>query len=283
MRTNAYSIYNELDEKASLAEIYGAVIEGVRKLTLSNAMKSTAYTGNPAAGSVEFKRLVNADVTNYGAARSNGKGANIIAQPITVNIDQRKEIVEEINRGDLDTFGVPALMRRRVVNHLESMSTHLDIEFFKTASLAASNVIVDVEEIGYLKALELSIQTLETVKNNYVQGVSRNLIDVICSTAFYGEIREKLDQLPNPNVDTAAEEFGLYHGVRVYNSINLPDDVGALFMVRGAVALPVVTYPYTEPEKIPLSNEFAVSLFFNYGKKALTDDLIFKINNNTGT
>jgi hypothetical protein len=39
-----------------------------------------------------------------------------------------------------------------------------------------------------------------------------------------------------------------------------------------------VTYPYSEPEKIPLSNDYAVSLFFNYGVKALTDDLIFKIN-----
>ena len=46
-------------------------------------------------------------------------------------------------------------------------------------------------------------------------------------------------------------------------------------MIRGAVAQPVVVDQYSNPEKIPLSNDFAVSLFYDYGTKALTPDLIF--------
>ncbi len=45
---------------------------------------------------------------------------------------------------------------------------------------------------------------------------------------------------------------------------------------HGAVAQPVTSDQYGEPEKIPLSNDFAVSLFFNYGVQALTPDLMFK-------
>ena len=35
------------------------------------------------------------------------------------------------------------------------------------------------------------------------------------------------------------------------------------------------------PEKIPLSNDFAVSLFYDYGTKALTPDLILKMQTST--
>ena len=89
--------------------------------------------------------------------------------------------------------------------------------------------------------------------------------------------RSKLDALPTSKVDTAAEDFGLYHGVPVYSCINLPTGVSLLVMAVGSVAEPAVTYPYGEPEKIPLSNDFASALFYDYGVEALTPDLLFKI------
>ena len=89
-------------------------------------------------------------------------------------------------------------------------------------------------------------------------------------------------------MDTAAEDFAIFHGVRVYSSINLPvtseatsdsktktTTVHAIAMIEGAIAQPAVIYPYKEPEKIPLSNDYGVSMFFDYGAKALTPDLIF--------
>ena len=103
-----------------------------------------------------------------------------------------------------------------------------------------------------------------------------------------------LDTQSNPHVDTAGEEFGMYHGVRVYSCTRMPVTTetveetktkttvtDALLMVRGAVAQPVVVNQYGDPEKIQLSNDYAVSLFYDYGTKALTPDLIFKLQTST--
>ena len=274
-RQKAISLLQAAATKADLKEIYGIVIDNIQKDTMSNGLKSQAYTGNPAAGSVEFKRFVNSASKNYGAARTALKGDAITAPPTTVNLDTHKEIVEEVAKFDLDTFGVGSIMARRAANHIDTVVSDLDIAFFAAAGTAAT--AVTPTGTTAVEKLEEAILTLETVKNDYVRGVPRNMIVAVVAPAFYSAIRTKLDSLPNANVDTVAEEFGMYHGVRVYNGLNLPDGVDAIVMATGAVAQPVVTYQYGEPEKIPMSNDFAVSMFYDYGVKALTPDLIFKI------
>ena len=127
------------------------------------------------------------------------------------------------------------------------------------------------------------------MKNDYTDGIDRGLMDFVLSPAAYGSIRTFLDTQPNANVDTAGEEFGMYHGVRVYSCTRLPVTTETveetktkttvtygILMIRGAVAQPVITTPYGDPEKIPLSNDMAVSLFYDYGTEALTPDLILK-------
>lgn len=274
-RTQAISMLQAAGQKGELSEIYGIVIENVQKETLSNSLKSQAYTGNPAAGSVEFKRFVNSGSNEYGTARAAGKGTSITAPPVTVNLDTHREIVEEMAKFDLDTFGVANILSRRAANHIDTMASELDTAFFKAAADSATALTTTASTS--LEKLEELILSLETVKNDYVRGVNRNMINVVVSPAFYSDIRTKLDSLPSSNVDTAAEGFAMYHGVKVYSGLNLPEGVNALAMAQGAVAMPVVTNQYGEPEKIPLSNDYAVSLFFDYGTKALTPDLIFKI------
>lgn len=273
-RTTAISLLQGADTPATLEEIYGRVIENVQKSTLSTALKSQNYTGNPAAGSVEFKRFVNAESKDYGTARTAGKGDKVIAPPTTVNLDTHKEIVEEAAKFDLDTFGVANIMRRRADNHVTSMGAELDRNFFTAAAneaTAFTPAATDIQEI-----MEEMIQTLETVRNDYTDGVDRSMMDLVLSPVQYGKLRIFLDTQANPNVDTAGEEFGMYHGVRIYSCTRLPEGVNGLLMLRGAVAQPVVVNQYSNPEKIPLSNDFAVSLFYDYGTKALTPDLIFK-------
>ena len=145
------------------------------------------------------------------------------------------------------------------------------------AAGSAATALVPTVDATEEEQLEELIQKVETVKNEYVQGVPRNMIVAVVTPAFYGKIRTKLDSLPASNTDTAAEEFGTYHGVRVYSGLNLPVGVKAMAMATGAVALPVVTYPYSEPQQIPLSNDVYSALFYDYGAKALTPDLLFKI------
>lgn len=275
-RTNAISLLAGASTPATLAEIYGRVIENVQKSTLSTAMKSQLYTGNPAAGSVEFKRFVNSASKAYGTARTAGKGDKVTAPPTVVNLSVHKEIVEEVAKFDLDTFGVEGIMRRRADNHVLSMAAELDRAFFEEADTSGTAFTPDSGTTGIQNILESMIQTLETTKNDYVDGVDRNLMDLVLTPAKYGEIRTFLDTQSSHNVDSAAEEFGMYHGVRVYSCTRLPDKCNALLMVRGAVAQPVVSNQYSNPEKIPLSDDFAVSLFYNYGTKALTPDLILK-------
>lgn len=284
-RTKAISLLSGTDTPADLAEVYGLVIDNVQKSTLSTALKSQQYTGNPAAGSVEFKRFVNSESKDYGTARTAGKGDKVKAPPTTVNLSQHKEIVEEVAKFDLDTFGVASLMQRRADNHVSSMAATLDRSFFFEAAENGTDFTPKSGVTAIQTIAEAMIQTLETVKNDYVDGVDRSLMDLVLTPEKYGELRTFLDTQSNPNVDTAGEEFGMYHGVRVYSCTRLPvvtdttaktkTTTNAVLMVRGAVAQPVVSDQYGAPEKIPLSNDYAVSLFYDYGTKALTPDLIY--------
>lgn len=274
-RTKAISLIQQGSTKADLKEISGLVIENIQKATLSNGLKSQAYTGNPAAGSVEFKRFKNSASNPYGTARSNRKGDALTVPPITVNLDQHREIVEEAAKFDLDTFGVANIMARRADNHVDTVVAELDTAFFEEAVKAG----VSFEPTGLSNIedqVEAMIQALETVKNDYVRGVPRSMMNLVCSPSFYGKIRNYLDKTANnANVDTTAEEFALFHGVKTYSSVYLPENIDAVLMIDGAIALPVVIYPYKDPEKIPLSNDYAVAMFYDYGCKALTPDLIF--------
>lgn len=274
-RTKAISLIQNGSLKAELKELYGYVIENVQKETLSSGMKSQSYTGNPAAGSVEFKRFANSASSNYGTARAAGKGSAIVAPPTTVNLDQHREIVEECAQFDIDTFGVGGLMARRVDNHITTMTSELDVAFFAAAFAAGGGTAFTPTASGTAEILEEYIQALETVQNDYVRGVPRSIMNLVCSPAYYGKIRNFLDTLPNPNVNTVPEKFSIFHDVRVYSSINLPAGQNAVLMIDEAIAQPVVSYPYGNPEKIPLSNDYGVMLFYDYGTKVLTPDLVF--------
>ena len=67
--------------------------------------------------------------------------------------------------------------------------------------------------------------------------------------------------------------IGSYHGVTIYTSNRLPSGVDAIGMRYDSIAQPCTVSQYS-PEKIPLSNDYAVSLFYDYGTKAVTPDLI---------
>lgn len=277
-RTKAISLIQSGSSKVDLAELSGLVISNIQKETLSSGLKSQSYTGNPASGSVEYKRFKNSASQAYGTARTAGKGEAITVPPTSVNLNTHREIVEEAAKFDLDTFGVGNIMARRADNHVDTVASELDAAFFSQAvtegtAFTAPSGISNIEDI-----MEAFIQQMETVKNDYVRGVSRNLIRLVLDPVYYGRIRTYLDKsVNNSNVDTAAEEFSIFHGIKVYSTINLPAQTKAVIMIEGAVAQPAVIYPYAEPEKIPLSNDYGISMFFDYGTKALTPDLIFYI------
>lgn len=271
--TKALSIYQE-GGLADLAQMGGYLVENVQKETLAAGLKSQNYTGSPAAGSVEYKRFANSQSRPYGTARGAGKADFVKAPPVVVSLDTHREIVEEMAQFDIDAFGVEGLLARRLDNHVNTMVAELDGAFFAAASAEGTAFVPVASDTG--EVLEEMIQALETTSNEFVRGVPRDRMNLICSVAFYAEVRGMLDELPSPNVDTAAEKFGSYHGVRVYGSLWLPAGVKAVLMADEAVAQPVVSYPYSQPEKIQLSNDYAVQLFYHYGTKALAPDLVLR-------
>lgn len=274
-RIQSLAILLEQTGKDYLSELYGKVIENVEKGLISGPMKNRDLSGDPQSGTVEAKRFVNASAKAYGTARAAGKGDNVKARPVTVPIDTDREIVEELEEKDVRLYGVDGVLERRARNHIARMNAELDNQFFSVAATNAQQVdltgITDIDE-----QLEAVIQECETTKNDFVDGVPRSMMNLVLSPKYYGKVRNQLDkQTNNANVDTAAEEFYTWHGVRTQSCVHLPTGCDLLLIVDGAVAQPVMSNPYSA-EKIPLSEAYGVSIFFHYGTVAVMPDLIFK-------
>lgn len=274
-RITALNILTENEGKEYLAELYGHVIEGVQKALVSTGIKNMDLSGDPVSGTVEAKRFVNATSKAYGTARTAGKGDAVKAKPVTVAIDKDREIVEELEQKDVRLYGVDGVLDRRAGNHILRMASELDSAFFTAAAGAATAL----NQSGYSNVadeLEAIIQECETTQNDFVDGVPRSMMHLVLSPKYYGKIRNDLDkQTNNANVNTAAEEFNVWHGVRAYSCVHLPTGCEYLLLVEGAVAQPVMADQYTA-EKIPLSNAYGVELFYHYGTAVVTPDLIFK-------
>lgn len=273
-RITALNILLTDEGKDYLSELYGKVIENVQKVLISAKLKNVDLSGDPTSGSVEAKRFANAKSQKYGTARANGKGNAVKAKPVVVQIDTDNEIVEEIEEKDTRLYGVDGLLDRRAQNHILTLASELDTEFFAEAADKAIEVEIDpaanIEDI-----LEAVIQECENTQNDFVDGVPRAMMHLSLSSAYYGKVRNNLDKQSRANVDSGEEEFYVWHGVETDSNIHLPAGCNLLLMVKGAVAQPVMANQYTA-EKIPLSEAYGVSLFYHYGTKTVTEDLIFR-------
>ncbi|MFR6690987.1 hypothetical protein [Hominenteromicrobium sp.] len=212
---------------------------------------------------------MNATSQAYGTARSGGKANAVKAKPIVISIDQDEEILEEVEHKDVSLYGVDNFVERRAAECERKMTNKLEHAFFDTAAKAGTQV-TPVGTTPEAIAEEL-IQSVETVSNDFVDGVERNMIALVCNPAFYGQLRTYLDATTH---NTEGEAINTYHGVRIFSSTYLPKDVKAIAMAYGSVAQPVL--PTIAPaEKIQLSNAYSFGMFYDYGTKAVTEDLIF--------
>lgn len=268
----AQSILNNTD-KDELAVIHGKVIENIAKNALSITSKSNKYSGSIEGGSLIYDRFTNAVSKNYGTARTAGKGDQINNKgKVVVNLDTHKEIVEEINGNDLRTHSVSDIIGRRKLNHASTMIVELDKAYFKEAETVATAVVTTgitaIEE-----KVEAIIQALETLKNEYVEGIDRAFMVMYLSPKVYGMLRNYIDKVPKGNSGTDEEFIRAFHGVEVHSNVRQTAEV--LLMVKESMAQPVNVYPY-DAENIPLSNDIAAELFYDYGTKAIAPDLIKK-------
>ena len=259
--------------KDFLAEQYGEVIANVQKNCISQALKNTALSGTPGAGTYEAKRFENKTSNTYGTARTGGAGQAVKATPVTVAVNVDKEIVVEVEQKDITLYGVDNLVEREAASAEKSMTRELEKAFFAEAVNAGTaytpaQTVTAIEDI-----IEGLIQSVETVQNDFVDGVERDMIAVVCNPATFGKLRTYVDKVNDGGAQP--EAYALFHGVKVYSSVYLPNGTNAVAMAEGSIAQPVL--PTIAPaERIQLSNAIAFGLFYSYGTKAVAADLIFK-------
>ena len=256
-----------------LKENYASVIANVQKGTVSGLIKNTDLSGDPTAGTVEAKRFQNASSQAYGTARTAGAGTKVTGKTVTIPIDTNREFVEEIEEKDISLLGVDGLLAKRAANHAIRMAAELDTAFFACGQTEGTAFTPSQGTTTVPAILEESILTLEELRTNYVDGVPRDLMFMVCSPSYYSQMRNYLDTVVNTGITTKDEKFERYHGVPIVSSNRLPNNVNFELMVTGSIAQPVMAHPYSA-EKIPLSEAYGVSLFWYYGTKAVTPELI---------
>ena len=274
-RIDSLSIELRTTGKDKLAEEYGKVIDNVQHITLASRLKNQDLSGDPTSGTVEAKRFVNVSGKAYGTARSNGKGDYIKAEPVVIAINDDTEYIEEVEEKDIKTYGVGGLIERRTRNHQNALAVELDTKFFAEAKTAGTQFTPSAGATSVEDEIEEAIQTIETTKNDFVQGVPRNMIEIVMSPAYYGKLRNKINSISNSNNLGVVPNYeeGTFNNVRVYSSVFLPSETDYIVMVDGAVAQPIMTSIYN-PEKVQLSDATAFGLFAYKGTKAVTPDLI---------
>lgn len=254
-----------------LAEQYGAVIANVQKDGIASRIKNTALSGTPTAGTVEAKRFANRTSNTYGTARSGHAGQKVTATPVTIAINQDKELITEVEQKDVSLYGVDSFVEKQAAMDQKSMVRELERAFWTEAVSAGSAVTLNgtTEE----EKAEEMIQALETVSNTFVDGVDRDMITLVLAPAKFGALRTYMDKVQDGGAH--GEEIGYFHGVRVESSVYLPSGTNYIAIADGAIAQPVL--PTVVPaSQIQLSNAYAFGLFYSYGTKAVAPDLIFK-------
>ena len=266
-RQDALNIYINDETKDKLAETYGQVIEAVQKGAISEQIKNKNYSGDATTGTVEIDRFKNATINDLGTARNGGKGDALKnTGKVTVSVDTDKEIVEELAKKDVKLFGLGAMAEKRKANHIKRMIAYLDSEFFACAEAEGTKVTTTATAIQ--EKLEEVILSVETTKNDWVDGVDRDMIVVTVTPAIYSQLQNYIDSVPNSLTGLNDE---LFHKVRIFS--NHRQTKPMIAMIDGAVAQLVTTDEY-DAEKIPLSNDIALELFFSKGTKAVMTDLI---------
>ena len=273
-RIDALSIDLRTTGKDKLAEEYGKVIENLQHITLASQLKNTDLSGDPTSGTVEAKRFVNKVGKQYGTARTAGKADYIKAEPVVIAINDDTEYLEEVEEKDLKTYGVNGLIERRTRNHQDALAVELDTKFFAEAVNGGTS-FTPTGTPSIEDEIEEAIQEIETTKNDFVQGVPRNMIEVVMSPAYYGKLRNKINSISNSNDlgQVRNYEQGTFNNVNVYSNVFLPQGINYVVMVKGAVAQPIMTSIYN-PAKVDLSDATAFGLFAYKGTKAVTPDLI---------
>ena len=255
----------------NLAETLDGVVENIQTSAVSEALKNKEGSGDPISGSIEYKRLVNADLVDKGTARTAGAGAQVIAKPVIVNIDDNKEIIEELQLKDLKLYGIDGMAEKRKGNFTKRVIAYLDRKFFATTVNAGTQfergTLTDPKEI-----LDAMIVQAKSTQSDFIDGIDAEDLAIVLSPAWRKAVKNELDELPN-GTSPSNGAIGMYDSIIVHETHRLPEGVNAIVTLKGAVAQPYYLSEYGA-EKIPFDDAIALETFLYNGSKALVDEAI---------
>ena len=153
-----------------LAEVLDGLLENIQVGAVSEAIKNKNGSGTPEGGSILYKRFVNSTLESLGTARTATHGTAVEAQTITVNINDDKEIVEEVASKVLKLYGIADIAAKRAVNQAKRIQAYLDRKFFTTAVAAGTKVnrgaLTDVDKI-----VDNMIVTAKATSSDFIDGI----------------------------------------------------------------------------------------------------------------
>lgn len=283
-KTNAINIFENEETRTKLNEIQAGVVENLQKTGNSFRIKSQNANLNEKQGSYIFKRYVNSQSNTYGTARGKNKGEAIKAPEVTVNMNVNREIVEEVSKFDAERFGLNAsivsLATRRKTNHEMTMRRDIERAFWDEAyhgSLGGGTFVSGTGSANGTPVDEYidltNHVTLETIENEYVDGIDRELIATFLAPKAYSRLKSRLNTVYNSNFSVADEELAGINGVAVFSEMYLPKKVESITLAKESIAQPLSIDDY-KPDRIQMSNDFALALFYDFGVKTLAPDTI---------
>lgn len=273
MAQQSLNIYlNQVVEaKDNLAEILKGVIENIQVGCVSEAIKNKAGSGNPEAGVINYKRFKNAVLESKGTARTAGKGTAVKDVNIAINLNDDKEIVEELQYKDIQLLGVSALVQRRALNQAKRIQAYLDTKFFSTAKTAGTAYAGS--KTDYKDILDELIVTAKETSSDYIDGIDAIDLVIVLDGKARKSLKKDLDALPN-GTKPQNGEIGIYDSIPVYESNRMPAGCHIMVMLNGAVAEPWMLSNY-EAEKVPFDDAVAVENFLYCGAGALNPEAIY--------
>lgn len=264
--------YTSRETMDNLAEVLDGVIENIQVSAVSEALKNTNGSGNPEAGSVEYKRFVNAVLEDKGTARTAGKGSKVVAKPIIVNLNDDKEIVEELQIKDVQLYGIDGMAEKRKGNFAKRIIAYLDRKFFNEAVTSGTKFnrgsLTDPKEI-----IDAMIVKAKETSSDFIDGIDAEDLALVVNGTYRKALKNDLDSLPNGTAP-ANGAIGTYDSVTVYESNRLPEGVNAIVMLKGAIAQPRLISDY-QAEKVPFDDAIALETFLYTGVKTLVEEAVY--------
>lgn len=261
-KTESINVLLDPSGKMVLNEAYGVLTDRFASASVSNFLKNKNYSGDMSSGSVVIKKFQNGTVATYGTASTNGYGTALKGTEVTINLSNRKEIVDQVEQADISEMGLQELVNKRADSNAKTMEIDLDKAFFSTAystGTETASTSTDIKDI-----IEDMIVEVESVENNYYNGIDREFISIVLTPSLYGELRTYIDTTNTANVTIGEDVIPTYHGCKIFKSTRLPDGVDAIVMMDESVAQPLYVNDYSA-EKVPYRDAIALELFYNYG------------------